>query len=57
MNETNKQEVKKETLTYEKAKVEQILQMLDKISVTGIAQSNIMCGIFNLLNTPISTEK
>jgi hypothetical protein len=45
-----------EKVIYEKVKIEQTLQLLNKITVTGIDQSNIICSIFNLLNSNIKQD-
>lgn len=48
--------IKPETVTYEKVKIEQALQLLNKVTVTGIDQSNLICNIFNLLQSSIKIE-
>jgi hypothetical protein len=54
MSEINNKEIKQETIVYEKVKMDQLLQLLNSLSVTGVNQANILCNIFNIINSPIS---
>jgi hypothetical protein len=56
MSDVNSKEIKQETVTYEKAKIEQLLPLLNSLSVTGVNQANILCNIFNIINSPITVK-
>lgn len=57
MVENEKKEIRPEVITYEKSKMDQVAQMLNSLSVTGVSQANLLCNIFSILNNPINLNK
>ena len=54
MAENKANQILENNVVYDKNKIQEALNLLDKLQVTGVNQSNILCNIFNILANPVN---